>query len=153
MPTTPKTPRLVANYVDMYEVFPKKDMITRNEYRFVLKMFNNLLRQAVLKDALAFRLPYGVGLLGVSSAPAPSKVFDYQHYKETGEKRNLINLHTNGRTLKILAKPINNPLHFDYRIRSMYIFKAHRHMARELAALIKSGVPFEKYLTYETYYY
>ena len=115
-PTTPKTRKLVSTYVEMYAAFEEKALVSKNEYRLILKYFNNLLRKCLVKNAEVFNLPYSIGTLGVSSAPPPrpnSKPLDFQHYKETGEKRVLMNLNTEGRILKLVLKAKPNSLYFN----------------------------------------
>ena len=148
----PKTRKLVSNYTDMYEAFPHKDKVTRHEYRLILKMFNTILRKTLIYTGSGFKLPYGIGNIGITSSPGSRKIFDYQHYKETGEKRNLVNLHTEGKVLKVVLRATPNRLHFEFRTRCLYKFKAHRHMLRELAAAVKSVLSVHKFLTYETYF-
>lgn len=154
--TTPKTRKLVSTYIDMYEAFEGKDQLSKNEYRLILKYFNNLLRRSILYDAAAYNLPYSVGILGVSSAPPPRpdhKPLDFQHYKETGEKRHLMNLNTEGRILKVILKPKKNNLYFSDITRGIFKFKASRAALRELAKIIKGGQSVHKYHSYETYFH
>lgn len=155
-PTTRKTRKLVSTYVDMYKAFEGKDKISKNEYRLILKYFNNLIRKSLLYDALAYTLPYSVGVLGISSAhqrESRNLPLDFQHYKETGEKRSLLNLSTDGRVLKILIRPKENKLYFNSATRRIFNFKAARGFTRELAKVIKNGQSVYKYHSYETYFY
>lgn len=153
--TTPKTPKLVNTYVEMYETFEGKDKLSRHEYRLILKYFNNILKRSILYDGVAYNLPYGIGIIGVSSSQPlrpSSKPMDFQHYKETGEKRFIMNLNTDGRILKIVLVPKRNRLYFNLDTRRIYRFKANRSSMRELAKIIKSGQSVYKYHSYETYF-
>lgn len=139
----------------MYEAFDQKELVTKHEYRLILKYFNNLLVRAML-DGQAFKLPYGIGVFGVSSAErreSNRKPFDYQHYKETGEQRFLTNLHSASRILKVVLRPKPNPLYFDMDVRCMYRFKPNRLLSRGIAKELKNGQSVYKYHSYETYFY
>lgn len=155
--TTQKTPRLVSMYVDMYEAFEDKDKVTKHEYRLILKYFNNLLKKSLIYDGAAYALPYGIGRLGISSLIKPRdsnmKVYDFQHYKETGEKRVIMNLNTEGRIMKVVLRAKPNQLFFNTYTRYLYKFKPARGLMRGIAKAIKEGLPANKYYSYETYFY
>lgn len=148
---TTKTTRLASTYVDMYEASGLQNEVTKAEYRLILRLFNSLLRQSVLQGGI-YKLPYSVGILHVYYKIFKSKALDYQHYKETGEKRNFTNLHTEANILRIGLKMVENSLFFHTDMRRAFRFKPCRDMSRDLAVIIKGGYSLSNYIPYETYF-
>ena len=74
--------------------------------------------------------------------------FDYQHYKETGEKRIHRNLHASERVVQTKLKPPSTGIPTS----TVYKFRLARAPARKLAKLIKEKNYITKYFSYEAYF-
>lgn len=107
-------------------------------------MFNNLLLQSMVETGRIYKLSTTFGYLGVFTFPS-YKQFDYQHYKETGEKRNMLNLHSNEAVAQFRFRHSVNGS-------TIYRFRVARDPARALAQLIKHKNYIQKYFSYEAYF-
>jgi len=144
---TRKTPKYLWNFVNLYETFPQKDKISKDSFRIILKMFNNLLLNSMIETGKVYKLGTAFGYLGVFTFPS-YKQFDYQHFKLTGEKRNMANLHADELVAQVrFRQAINSPI-----TGTVYRFRVARDPARKLAQLIKHQNYIKKYFSYEAYF-
>lgn len=110
-------------------------------------MFNNLLLKSVVETGKVYKLAPGFGYLGIFTFPS-SIQFDYQHFKETGEKRNMLNLHADELVAQMrFRQAVNTP-----PTGTVYRFRLARDPARNLAQLIKHKNYIKKYFSYESYF-
>lgn len=81
-----------------YSKYSLKTKYTYKKYREVLEMLLYELSKAIIYDKYTFLLPYGGGAIRIIKVVASKnkKHLDYKYYKQTGEKRYLLNRHTNG---------------------------------------------------------
>ena len=100
-----------------------------------------------MEEGKVYNMPCNLGYIGIFTFPN-SKSFNYQHYKETGEKQWHANLHAESQSAQMrhraskLKKPSSG----------VYKFKLARDPARKLARLIKTENYITKYFQYETYF-
>lgn len=143
----PRTPKYLWNHVNLYDTYEQNHTLSRNEFRMILKTFSNLWLQSMVEEGKVYNMPFNLGYLGVFTFPN-SKSFDYQHFKDTGEKQWHANLHTGSLSAQMrhrkskLAKPTSN----------VYKFRLARDPARNLAKLINNNNYITKYFQYETYF-
>jgi hypothetical protein len=95
--TTWSTTKQLKTYIDLYQEFDRKDEVTKEEFRLILKYFHNIMRKSIIYEGKIYALPLYLGSLGIlSRKPTKYKIMDYQHYKETGIKAYRLNLHADG---------------------------------------------------------
>jgi hypothetical protein len=136
----PKTTKYLANWASIYETYPNKDLVTRAEFRLILKVFHNLLCEAIFEGKV-FKLPFGAGVFGITKALNTKKSMDYTRYNETNEAQEYRNHHSEGYSVKSLWIR-NNPPVF---LKRTFKFRLQRGKARHLAQLIKNHGYIYKY--------
>jgi len=149
--TTLKTRSRLVSHVDMYKTFQYKDEVSNIEFRYILKYFNNLLRKSLIYEGKIYTLPYMMGALGVlSRKPTKWKIFDYQHYKETGDKVPRLNLHSSELTAAIRRIPPQGAAAKDTVKFTIYAskFDGCRGLNRELSRAIKNENTIRLYTEY-----
>jgi len=86
-------------------------------------------------------LPYKIGYLALSLTDTEKGSYNYQHYKDTGEKINIKNLHSNRKKARfILGKDFSS-----VEGRGLFKFRSIRRNARNLAPLIRDENYINKY--------
>lgn len=145
-----KTIKLRHKCIHFYDNFEHKDKISKTEYRLITKTFLNLLRKSMLYEGKVYKLPEGIGMIGIFMTGQEKNYYNFQHYKETGQKIPIRNRHTERKQFGIKYVPGDKyissvPLNFVFK------FKANRSFARELAAALKSKNTSSLYLPYELY--
>lgn len=98
MPRTQTQPDSKA-YVTEREIFlaysnPKN--LTKAEFMLILSTFFYALMKSIIDEGKVYYLPPKMGTIGVCKTKSKGKMINYQHYKETGEKIRMKNLHSNG---------------------------------------------------------
>lgn len=146
------TTRQLRTHTDLYKTFPLKDQLTGHEFRLILKYFHNLLRKSIIYEGKIYTLPYHLGFLGILSRfPIDNKIRNYQHYKETGQKVNRLNLHSQGRTARVHRIITVGTLTTEMypAILRAFKFEACRSMNREMTKAITNENTMALYLEYE----
>jgi hypothetical protein len=142
----PKTHKYLWNYANLHETFPDKK-VDKNTFRLILRTFNNLLLNSLIEEGKIYKLPANLGFLGIYTFPSKNQ-FDYQHYKETGEKQLHHNLHADELVAQARHRVSGNP----NPTSGIYRFRLARTPARKLAQLIKNKNYITKYFSYEAYF-
>jgi len=92
----PKTTKYLANWLTLYELFPDKDQIPKEQFRLVLRLFHNLVCREIFNGRFV-KLPQGAGILGCFKKQAP--IPDYVLLDKHDIRANMKNLHTEGYTV------------------------------------------------------
>ena len=61
-----KNPKILATPKDCYNTFPGKNLLTSSEFNNIIKAFTLNLLNAMLTKGLSFKIPYGLGILGIT---------------------------------------------------------------------------------------
>lgn len=64
---TRQTTKQLKTYIDLYESYPQKDKVSKEEFRLILKYFHNLLRKSMIYEGKLYTLPFHLGEVGVFS--------------------------------------------------------------------------------------
>lgn len=136
----PKTTKYLANWASIYENYPNKDLVTRSEFRLILKVFHNLLCDAIFEGKV-FKLPFGAGVFGISKTINKKANIDYTKYNDTKSYQEYRNHHSEGYVVKSLWIRNNPPIF----LKSTFKFRLQRGKARKLAKLIKDEGYIYKY--------
>jgi hypothetical protein len=135
-------------YNDFYKTFEGKDEVTPAEYRLIQKTFFNLLTRSMIYEGKVYKLPEKIGAIGVFMVGEEKKFYNFQHYKETGQKIYIRNNHSDKKQFGI--KYISGDKFSSFLpISRMFKFKANRRFSRELAKAIKEKNTGSLYLPYE----
>ena len=145
---TPKTTKLRFLHKDFYDRYEDKEEITQQEYRLIQKTFFNLLTKSMIYEGKVYRLPEKIGAIGVFMTGEEKKYYNYQHYKDTGEKIFIRNNHSDKKQygIKFISADKFTSL---TPITRLFKFKASRRFSRELAKAIKEKNTGSLYLPYE----
>lgn len=124
--------------------------MTVHEFRLIQKTFFRLLRQSMLEEGKPYKLPEGIGIIGIFITGDEKRYYNFQHYKETGEKIYIRNNHSDKKQfgIKYVA---GDKFQADIPISYLFKFKAIRSFARELARNLKTKNSSSLYLPYEIY--
>jgi hypothetical protein len=128
----PKTIKYLANWRSLYDEYPNKDLVTAAEFRLILKVFHNLLCNAIFEGKV-FKFPFAAGVLGLIKRQQKRKQVDYTSFNATQSVHEYRNHHSEGYTVKSLWIRNNPPLF----LKRTFKFKLQRQKARQLAQLIK----------------
>lgn len=105
----------------------------------------------MIYEGKIYLLPFMLGALGViSRKPVQWKIFDYQHYKETGQKVPRLNLHSSELTAAVRRIPAATAFIKDSvkMVLSATKFDACRAFNRELSRAIKNENTIRLYTEY-----
>jgi hypothetical protein len=150
----PKTSQETANksYVtetEIFKAYPNKHELTKAEFMFISSTFFYALSKSIIDEGKVYYLPPKMGTIGVYKTKTKGKMINYQHYKETGEKIKMQNLHSNG----LMAMFYWNTHYTRFKLssldkQSLYVFKAPRAHTRYLSKQIKEKNTITKYYDY-----
>lgn len=83
------------DHTDLWETYRNKYDITKRQYRDIVEAFFTILGYNMVNEGKIYRLPFGLSTIGVYKVPTFGRgYFDYQHFKETGQKVYKKNLHS-----------------------------------------------------------
>lgn len=124
-----------AGFKEMYNEYLSRgnSKLTLEEFKEIVYVSDKHIAEEMLKGRRV-RLPY-LGLLHVTKyQPSEDKLyFDYNHYKSTGEKRFITNLHSDG----YIATFKWNKRFCSIKNQTLYNFKACRGLKRSLADMMR----------------
>lgn len=87
--------QFVRNHNDSFQTYANEFGLTLNEYRLIIRTFGRLLMRSIQEEGKVYYLPFRTGSLGVYKIPTSKRgVFNYEHYKHTGEKIYIRNYHS-----------------------------------------------------------
>lgn len=131
--------------VDSFAAYDNKYEITYEDYCLILKTFNVILGEKLLEGQV-FTMPHRLGLFSIRKRKTFGKgSFDYQHYKQTGEKVWKKNFHSGGYA-GIFDWSIRSPwTDLKGSKRGLFEFKPARAIKRTLASKIKENNSINKY--------
>lgn len=141
----PRIIRSNKSIIDIFNCYKNEYGISKEEFLLIVKTFNILLRNEILEGRV-FSLPRRSGLLGIYKKPTYAvPLFNFEHYKHTGEKIPMRNQHSDGYAYVIrwITKWPYTGLPVDSR--NIYKFKACRDFKRTLAKKIKEDNYVHKY--------
>lgn len=121
-----------------------------HQFRLIQKTFFHLLRKAMLYEGRVFKFPEGIGTIGVFWTGKEKRYYNFQHYKETGEKIYIRNAHSDKKQfgIKYVA---GDKFQAEIPLSFLFKFKANRGFARELAQALKVKNTSSLYIPYEIY--
>lgn len=127
-----------------YLSYPNKNNITYKEFSKVVKSFFMKLSMDIVENGNVYRLPSGLGKIGVVKIKDSGKSFDWGHYGKTGEKVNYRNWHSDKYRAQIYWSyqypSVTLPV-----ISKIWKFKPARTLNRYLALRIKQYNSIHKY--------
>lgn len=141
-------PSNLLNAHSYYDTFPKKDAITRHEYRLITESFMNILIN-MCYEGKYYHLP-GIGLFGIKKKVGTGRPpMDFKHYVETGERRILRNWHSNRKIARfqLLTRGSLSPLLSIFK--GTLKLKMLRSVKRTLAQKLKNDLDIN--IFYEAY--
>lgn len=148
---TRKTTKLRYNYRNLFDAYPNEEKLTPYEFRLILRTFASLLRKSMIYEGKVYNLPGKVGTVGIyRTGTKGSTYYNYQHYKETGEKILIRNHHSDNHKYGI-KYICGDKYSRKIPISFLFKFKAVRGFARELAKALKVGNTSALYKPYEIY--
>jgi hypothetical protein len=144
-----KQPTQNSNYLsffDVYKAYTNKFGLSELDYKLIIRSFFFILKDEMIQTGKVFILPNKLGTFGIKKIKMPVKfrgILDYQHFRKTGERRYLKNLH---------SEQFMATLHWDQGVkrfsdrmcRVLKITPA-RELSRELAKHIKEENAISKY--------
>ncbi len=146
-----KSTRLPNNYRSCTEAFKTYEnpyQLTQTEYNLIVRSFFVLLGQSMVNTGRNYLLPFGLSSLGIAKVPTFGRgVFDYQRYKETGEKIYKKNTHSSG-MIGIFKWDNRWPRFKVPPPAYTFKFSACRDLARYLAKRIRENNTIIKYYDY-----
>lgn len=131
----------------LFKTYKNKHKISKDVFLLIIKTFFVALNDSVLNTGTVYKLPFGTGYFGVlKRLRLDSKVFDFQHYKETNEKRYLTNNHSEKFIAQIkwvTLKGYSGGVPKEFR--NVFTFAPVRSNKRQLAQLIKTNSIYKYY--------
>ena len=141
--TTRKTEsKQTLNNTTLFKYYNNPYNISYNDYKIIAMTFGLLASEEILHTPNHLKFPLGLGLIGVVKRNVLKRgAFDFQLFKETGEKR----FHQKKHSLNYVAEIVwrrQSPLLFKaFGGCKIFKFKAARHVNRTLAKLLKTKIP------------
>lgn len=140
------------NIIDLYNQYPEKDSITKQEFKLVLRTFNYLLMQSIIETGKLYYLPNNLGVIGVFRIPVIGRgVFDYQLYKKEGIKVWKKNLHSSSYSARFMWRHKYPRSLLPFHILRSYRWEAPRYWKRHLAKCIKDKNSINLYIDKHDY--
>lgn len=131
----------------LFKTYKNKYNISKDVFLLIVKTFFVALNDSILKTGTVYKLPFGTGYFGVMKRQLlDAKVFDFQHYKETNEKRYLTNNHSEkfvARIKWVTLKGYSGGVPKEFR--NVFTFSPVRANKRQLAKLIKTNSIYKYY--------
>lgn len=136
----PKTAKQGKNLTDTIDAYSNPYDLPREDIKKIITTFNELMGLTMIKQGSVFRMPKGVGYMGVFKAKTNRGVLDYQLFNSTGIKRMIKNKHS-GNYSAFMRWYVKSP--YAQGIYSealgLYTYKSPRYFNRYLAKQIKEN--------------
>jgi hypothetical protein len=117
------------------------DQISREEfYTEVRTLFKNV-ATTILDNELGFRIPSKMGYWAITKYKTPENFIDMVHFRKTGERRPLLNLHSLGKTARLVWYNYNHIAQFMHS--RLYVFSTCKEMRKLLQLKIEDGMEYE----------
>lgn len=131
---------------DFFTTYDNKYNITKAEFRLILETFNATLIDSLITEGRVYALPFSLGTVSIrTKAPHAYNPTDYQHFKETGEKRPLRNWHTNEKIAEFVWETRGARWGLGTTYTRLFRLKFSRVAKRMLAKLLKNNTSITKY--------
>jgi hypothetical protein len=88
--------RAYVSETDIFQSYPNSHNLTKADFVLINSTFFYALTKSIIDEGKVYYLPPMMGTIGVCKTKTKGKMINYQHYKETGEKIKMQNLHSNG---------------------------------------------------------
>lgn len=136
------------NISKSFSAYENRFNISYRDFIFIIKSFLVLLSESIVNDGKVYKLPYGLGSLGVRRRPTYGRgVFDYELFKKEGIKVWKKNMHSGMYSAQVFWDKRSNRYTLpDYT----HVFKLRpcRDLARYLSQQIKNNNSINKYYDY-----
>jgi len=93
---TRNRPKFKLTAKDLYELYPRKEEISYEDFVQICKTFNHLFMRSIIETGNIYRVPQRLGRLSVRKRKGKYKRMDVIHYYRTGEKVYHANRHSEG---------------------------------------------------------
>ena len=80
--------KLLASYGAAYDEFPGKEKVTLKEFKYIINAFTLNLLSAILQTGISYKMPYGLGILGVKKI---SKYVEPVNWVESRKQEKIVN--------------------------------------------------------------
>lgn len=84
-----------------FKEYENKNKISKEEYKLIIKTFFYILAQEMMRTGKIYSLPKSIGTIGIFKFKNKHKILDYKYYRQTGERRVIKNMHSEGFAAKI----------------------------------------------------
>lgn len=136
--------------IDSFKEYSNPHDISYQDYALILKTFNYLLAKEIMEQGTLYALPSRLGVIGVYKRKTLGKgKFDYNHYKDTGEKVWKKNLHSSVYAAFFKWSMKGPWTDLEGNRRSLFNFIANRDSKRTLAKHINESNTIYKYYDFE----
>jgi len=95
-----KTNKVIATYADSYLDFPSPGLVSKKEYSNIIVTFSLLLLNSIITTGLAYKIPYGFGIIGVTKKKYNISLIDWVRTREDGKLVKYKRTHSDGWTPK-----------------------------------------------------
>lgn len=117
------------------------DQISKEEFFAEVDLLFKNISTAVLNNELGFRIPSKMGYWAITRYKTPAHFIDRVHFRKTGERRPLLNMHTLGKTGRLVWFHHNHIARFLHSVN--YVFAASKTFKKRLQLKIEEGMEYE----------